>query len=68
MHYQCLTPQHFVLPFLHIEIGMENQVWEDLEEWNKDTVEIISSHEKNLRKKLKDAIKNCEVAIADKME
>jgi hypothetical protein len=68
MHYQCLTPRHFVTPLLHMETGMVNQVWDDLENWIDDAVEIIPLQEKDARKNLKDAIKNFESAKAEKME
>jgi hypothetical protein len=68
MHYQCLTPRHFVPPLLHMEIGIVNQVWDDLENWIDDAVEIIPLQEKDARKNLKDAIKNFESAKAEKTD
>jgi hypothetical protein len=46
MHYQCLTPQNFVPPLLHLEIGMVNQMWDNLVEWIDEEVEIIPLEEK----------------------
>jgi hypothetical protein len=40
MQYQCLTPQNFVPPLLHLEIGMVNQMWDNLVEWIDEEVEI----------------------------
>jgi predicted RNA binding protein with dsRBD fold (UPF0201 family) len=68
MHYKCLTPQHFVPPLLHLEIGMVNQSWDDLEQWMDDKVEIIPSHEKDARNKLKDAIENLDLAAREKKD
>jgi hypothetical protein len=68
MHYKCLTPQHFVPPLLHLEIGMVNQSWDDLEQWMDDKGEIIPSHEKDARKKLKDTIENLDLAAREKKD
>ncbi len=68
MHYKCLTPQDFVPPLLHLKIGMVNQGWDGLEQWMDDNVEIIPLHEKDARKKLKDAIENFHLASREKKD
>jgi len=67
-HYKAVTPQHFVPPFLHLQIGMVNQAWDSLEEWINNVVEIITEHEKDARKKLKDASKLHAIAVTEKKE
>jgi hypothetical protein len=41
MHCASLTPQNFVPPLLHLEIGMVNQGWDDFEKWIDNVVEVI---------------------------
>jgi hypothetical protein len=55
MHYASLTPQNFVPPLLHLEIGMVNQGWDDFEKWIDNVVEVIPQSEKDARKKLAEA-------------
>jgi len=66
MHYKYLTPQQFVPPLLHLEIGMVNQCWDDLEQLIDDKVEIIPLQEKEACKKLKEALKDLNVASSEK--
>jgi hypothetical protein len=49
VHYRSLTPNNFVPPLLHMEIGMVNQAWEDLVTWIDDVVEKIPFDEKTAR-------------------
>jgi hypothetical protein len=58
MHYKSLAPENFILPLLHIEIGMVNQVWEVMEGWIDDEVEVVPEDEKAARKSLLDAKEN----------
>jgi hypothetical protein len=46
MHYKSLAPENFILPLLHIEIGMVNQVWEVMEGWIDDEVEVVPEDER----------------------
>jgi len=39
MHYKSLTTDNFVPPFLHMEMGLVNQVWEDFKNWIDDEVD-----------------------------
>ena len=48
MHYKSLGPENFVPPLLHMEIGMVNQVWEDMEGWIDDEVEVVPEDERQL--------------------
>ena len=68
MHYQCLMPQNFVPPLLHLEFRMVNQVWDEVEWWTDEHVEIIPSEEKEARKGLKSAIENRDRAKVEKHE
>lgn len=68
MHYQCLTPQNFVPPLLHLEIGMVNQMWDNLVEWIDEEVEIIPLEEKEARTKLKSALEERDNAKAEKKD
>jgi hypothetical protein len=66
MHYASLTPQNFVPPLLHLEIGMVNQAWDDFEKWIDDVVEVIPQCEKDARKKLAEAFELRERAASEK--
>ena len=46
MHYKSLGPENFVPPLLHMEIGMVNQVWVDMEGWIDDEVEVVPEDER----------------------
>ncbi len=50
MHYTSFTAQDFVPPLLHMEIGMVNQVWDNLEQWIDDVVEMVPPHEQEAKK------------------
>jgi len=68
MHYQCLTPKNFVPPLLHLEIGMVNQMWDNLVEWIDKEVEIIPLEEKEACTKLKSALEERDNAKAEKKD
>jgi hypothetical protein len=68
MHYKSLTPENFVPPLLHMEMGMVNQVWEDMEAWIDDVVEVVPEDEKAARKSLLDAKESLERATKQKDE
>jgi hypothetical protein len=63
-HYNCLGPENFVPPLLHLEIGMVNQCWESFEEWVDEVVEIVPPIEKDARKQV-EAAKNLLAEAAD---
>jgi hypothetical protein len=46
MHNKNLAPEKFILPLLYMEIGMVNQVWEDMEGWIDDEVEVVPEDER----------------------
>jgi hypothetical protein len=48
MHYKSLTPNAFVPPLLHMEIGTVNQAWEDFTTWIDDVVEKVPLDKKCL--------------------
>jgi hypothetical protein len=66
MHCASLTPQNFVPPLLHLEIGMVNQGWDDFEKWIDNVVEVIPQSEKDARKKLAEANELRERAASEK--
>lgn len=68
MHYKALTPQHFVPPLLHLQIGMVNQAWDTFEEWIDNFVEVIPEHEKDARNNVKEAFKLHNDAVVEKKE
>jgi len=68
MQYQCLTPQNFVPPLLHLKIGMVNQMWDNLVEWIDKEVEIIPLEEIEARTKLKSALEERDNAKAEKKD
>jgi len=55
MHYKSLGPVNFVPPLLHMEIGMVNQVWEDMEGWIVDAVKAVPEDERAACTSLLDA-------------
>jgi len=55
LHYKSLGPENFVPPLLHMEIGMVNQVWEDMEGWIDGEVEVVPEDERAARTSLLDA-------------
>jgi hypothetical protein len=63
-HYNCLGPENFAPPLLHLEIGMVNQCWESFEEWVDEVVEIVPPIEKDARKQV-EAAKNLLAEAAD---
>jgi hypothetical protein len=66
MHYKSLTLQSFVPPLLHLEIGMVNHVWDNVENWIDDSVEMIPPHEQDARKKVMEALENLSDASKEK--
>jgi hypothetical protein len=68
MHYKRLIPENFVPPLLHMEMGMVNQVWEDMEAWIDDVVEVVPEDEKAARKSLLDVKESLERATKQKDE
>jgi hypothetical protein len=46
MHYKSLGLENFVPTLLHMEIGMVNQVWVDMEGWIDDEVEVVPEDER----------------------
>ena len=68
MHYTSLTPQDFVPPLLHMEIGMVNQVWDHLEQWIDNVVEMVPPHEQEARKKLKEVAEQLAIALSEREE
>ncbi len=50
MHYKSLTLQSFVLPLLHLEIGMVNLVWENFKNWIDSVAEMILPCEQDTHK------------------
>jgi hypothetical protein len=68
MHYKSLSPENFVPPLLHMEMGMVNQVWEDMEAWIDDAVEVVPEDEKAARKSLWDAKQSLDRATKEKDE
>jgi flagellar biosynthesis chaperone FliJ len=63
-HYNCLGPENFVPPLLHLEIGMVNQCRESFEEWVDEVTEIVQPIEKDARKQV-EAAKNLLAEAAD---
>jgi hypothetical protein len=64
--------EHFVPPFLHMEMGLVNTTWEDIEQWVDDSVEIVLPYRKDAciapiisKEKLQVAVQ--EKKIADQM-
>jgi hypothetical protein len=53
MHYKKLGPDNSVLPLLHMEMGLVNQVWEDFENWVDDNIKMIPMDEKDNHNKIK---------------
>jgi hypothetical protein len=45
MHYKEISPQLFVCPPLHIEIGLVNKIWEELCLWVDQECELLSEEE-----------------------
>ncbi len=45
MHYKEISPQLFVCPPLHMEIGLVNKVWEELCLWVDQECELLSDEE-----------------------
>ncbi|MFN9983239.1 MAG: hypothetical protein ACK53Y_25145, partial [bacterium] len=66
MHYKSLTPDNFVPPLLHMEMGMVNQVWEDFENWIDDKVELIPIEEKLARTTLDESRERLLIASSEK--
>jgi len=66
MHYKSLTPDNFVPPLLHMEMGMVNQVWEDFENWIDDKVELIPIEEKLVRTTLDESRERLRIASSEK--
>jgi hypothetical protein len=46
MHYKTLGPDYFVLPILHMEMGLVNHVWEEFETWVDGNIKMIPIDEK----------------------
>jgi hypothetical protein len=68
MHYNSLTPQDFVPPLLHMEIGMVNHAWDEFEQWIDDAVEMVPPHEQDARKLVIAAREKLELAQAQREE
>ena len=68
MHYKSLTPQNFVPPMLHLEIGMVNLVWDTFELWIDNVAEMIPPLEQDTRKKLIEVERNLFDATEQKKE
>lgn len=68
MHYKSLTPQNFVPPMLHLEIGMVNLVWDTFELWIDNVAELIPPLEQDTRKKLIEVERNLFDATEQKKE
>jgi hypothetical protein len=66
MHHKSLGLKNFVLPLLHMEIGMVNQVWEDMEARDDDEVEGVIEDEKAARKSLLNAKEKLHEATREK--
>ena len=43
MHYRVILPSLYVIPLLHVEIGLVNKLWDKFIEWNKNNVENVES-------------------------
>jgi hypothetical protein len=67
-HYQYLGPQNFVLPLLHLDIGMVNQAWESIQEWVDDVLEIVPPIERDARKQVQDAKEKLALALENKKQ
>jgi hypothetical protein len=65
---KSLTPQDFVPPLLHIEIGMVNNAWDGFKQWIDDMVEMIPPHEQDARKKLDESRQKLDEALAERSE
>ena len=68
MHYKSLTPQDFVPPLLHMEIGMVNHAWDDFEQWIDDVVEMVPPHEQDARKEVIKAKEDLQIALSQREE
>jgi len=51
-----------------MEIGMVNQVWDHLEQWIDDVVEMVPPHEQEARKKLKEVAEQLAIALSEREE
>jgi hypothetical protein len=43
LHYKTLMSVNFIPPLLHMEMGLVNKVWDDIETWTDDEVERFQS-------------------------
>ncbi len=70
MQYKCLAPEIFVPSCIHVEMGMGmvNQIWEDMQGWIDDEVEVLPKDEKAAQKSLLDAKENLDKAQREKCE
>ncbi len=68
IHYKGLTIDNLVQPLLHMEMGMVNQVWDDLEDWFDENVGVIPSDEISAGNELADAKERLDVAHNNKEE
>ncbi len=68
MHCKSLTPQNFVPPLLHKEMGMVNQAWDYFEQWIDDVVEMIPPEEQMARKNVSEAKEYFDVAYVESDE
>jgi hypothetical protein len=68
MHYKLLSPQSFVRPLLHLEIGMVSHAWDSFENWIDDSVEMIPPHEQDAQKKVMEAMENLSEASNENEE
>jgi hypothetical protein len=66
MRYKSLGPENFVPPLLHMEIGMVNQVWEDMECWIDDEVEVVPEDERAAHASLLDAKEKLDEATRER--
>jgi hypothetical protein len=66
LHYKTLTPDNFVPPLLHMEMGLVNQDWDDVGTWIDDEVERIPIDEKTARKSVLDAKERLDTAFKEK--
>jgi hypothetical protein len=68
LHYKTLGPDDFVPPLLHMEMGLVNQVWDDVETWIDDEVERIPVDENTAQKSVFDAKERLDAASKEKEE
>ena len=47
-----IEPSHYVVPILHIEIGLVNNAVDNFYDWVEDHIEVASSDEKRCRNKM----------------